>query len=125
MARIAFLAIGLDVYVAALPIAWAQKSYSGRIRELSRDPQPLSGESPPDRMVNQAYQVKVVRHRRELAAYRLHGEIESTVEHGHNFEIAGNRRTMNSQRTANSGLTGCLTGDHQYGDTLEQSVVQK
>src|SRR5207249_1819035 len=108
VARMAFLGIELEVYVAAFPIARAQKSYSGRMRELSRGPQPLSGESPLGRMVNQADQVKVVRHRRELAAYRLHGEIESTVEHGHNFEIAGNRRTMNSQRTANSGLTGCL-----------------
>jgi hypothetical protein len=50
-----------------------------------------------------------VRHGCQLSADGLHGEIESEVEHGPNFGIARIRRTMISQRTANSGLTGCLS----------------
>jgi len=34
--------------------------------------------------------------------------MESTIEHGPNFGIERACRTMDSQRAANSGLTGCL-----------------
>ncbi len=115
--RIAFLGVRLDVNVAAFPVAHAQKSYSGRMDELGAGPQPLSGKGPLGLMMNQADQVKVVRYRRELAAYRLQGKIESAVEHGPNFGIERTRRTMNSQRTANSGLTGCLSlGVHRTAE---------
>src|SRR5216683_2348331 len=121
--RIAFLGVRLDVNVAAFPVAHAQKSYGGRMNELGGGPQPLSGKGPLGLMVNQADQVKVVRHRRELTAYRLQGEIESAVEHGPNFGIERTRRTMNSQRTANSGLTGCLSlGVHR---TVIRSLKKK
>ena len=59
--------------------------------------------------MNETDEIEVVTHGSELSADGLHGEIESTVEHGPNFGIERTRRTMNSQRTANSGLTDCLS----------------
>jgi hypothetical protein len=44
--RIAFRGVGLDVNVAALPIAHAQKSYRSRMDQLGGGPQPLSWKSP-------------------------------------------------------------------------------
>src|SRR5207247_4043569 len=107
--RIALGGVRLDVNVAALAVARAQEPYSGRMDQLGGGPQALSWKSSFGLMVNQADQVKVVRHRRELAEYGLRSEIESVVEHGPNFGIERTRRTMNSQRTANRGLTGCLS----------------
>ena len=109
VSRIALPGVRLDVYVTAFPIADAQKSYGSRVDELDGGPQPLTRERPLGGAVNQADQVKVARHGHELAAHSLQGEVESTVEHGPHFGIEGTRRTMNSQRTANSGLTGCLS----------------
>jgi len=60
-------------------------------------------------VVNETDEIQVMKHGRELAAYCLHSEIEAEVEHGPNFETDRTRRTMNSQRTANRGLTGCLS----------------
>lgn len=84
---IAFGGVGLDVNVATLAVAHAQKSHRSRMYQLGGGPQPLSGKGPLGWMVDQADQVKIVRHRRELAAYGLRGEIESEVEHGLNFGI--------------------------------------
>jgi hypothetical protein len=50
-----------------------------------------------------------MRHGRKLAAHGQQGEMESAVAHGPHLGIEETRRTMNSQRTANSGLTGCLS----------------
>jgi hypothetical protein len=54
-------------------------------------------------------EIQVLRHGRELAAHGQQREMESTIEHGPNFGIERARRTIDSQRTANSGLTGCLS----------------
>src|SRR5215468_4693386 len=109
IAGIAILAVGLNVDVAALAVADPQKPQRSQTGELGSGPQPLARESSSGLVVNQADQVKVVRHRRNLAAHGPQGQIESTVEHGPNSGIEGTRRTMNSQRTANTGLTGCLS----------------
>ena len=109
VAGIAVLREGMEVHVAALAVANTQEADGGRTGQLGSAPQPLSGESPSGLGVNETNEIEVVRHGRELAANGLRGEIESEVEHGLNFGIEGTRRTMNSQRTANSGLTDCLS----------------
>ncbi len=58
---------------------------------------------------NESDQVEVMRHSRNLAAHGLQCQMQSAVEHAPNFAIEGSRRTMNFQRTANSGLTDCLS----------------
>jgi len=109
VAGIAILRVGMDVHVAAFAIANAQESDRGGMGKLGGSPQPLSGECASGRGVNQTNEIEIVRHARELAANGLHGEIESAVEHGPNFGIERTGRTIFSQRTANSGLTGCLS----------------
>src|ERR1017187_3265185 len=109
VASVPLLGIRMDVNVTAFPIPNAQKPHGGRVEQLGSGPQPFSWKRPSGLVVDQADQVEVIRHGRELAANRLQGEIESTVEHGPNFEIETTRRTMISQRTANSRLTDCLS----------------
>jgi len=109
VAGVALLRIGMDINVTTFPIANTQKPDGGWLDQLGSGPQPFAWKRSSGLVVNQADEVEVIRHGRELAANRLQGEIESTVEHGPNFEIKTTRRTMVSQRTANSGLTGCLS----------------
>jgi hypothetical protein len=109
VAWIAVLRVELKVHVAAFPVAHAQESQRGRMGKLGRGPQALPRKSSSGLVVSQADQIEVVRHGRDLAACGPQGQIESTVEHGPNSEIEGTRRTMKSQRTANSGLTDCLS----------------
>ena len=106
---IALLCVGMEVHVTAFPVANAQEPDGGRMGQLGNGPQPLSGEWSASLVMDETDEIKVVRHSRELAAHGQQREIESTVEHGPNFGIERTRRTMDSQRTANSGLTGCLT----------------
>ncbi len=116
VARIALLGVEIDVDVAALPVANAQEPDGGWMGQLGSGPQPLSGKCPSGLAVNKTDEIEIVGHGRKLAADGLHSEIESVVEHGPNFGIERTRRTMNSQRTANSGLTGCLSlGVHRNG----------
>jgi hypothetical protein len=49
-----------------------------------------------------------------LATDALPGQKKSTVVHDRNFAIEAIRRTMNSQRTANSVLTVCLTSGGRF-----------
>ncbi len=140
IAGIAVLGVGLHVHVAAFAVAHAQEPQCGGMGELGRGPQALSRESSSGLIVNQTDQVELVRHGCDLAAHGPQGQIESTIEHGPNSGIEGTRRTMKSQRTANSGLTGCLSlGVHrsrpfsvpkEYGDrgytseAVSDAVVQ-
>jgi hypothetical protein len=48
-------------------------------------------------------------HRRELASDRMPGQKESAAVHDADLAIETTRRTMNSQRTVTSVLTGCLS----------------
>ncbi len=109
VAGVALRGVGLDVHVAAFPVASAQKSHSGGISQLCRGPQPLSGKRSSGLAVDETDEVEVVRHGRELAAHGLHSEIESEIEHGPNFRIEGTGSTITFQRTVISGLTGCLS----------------
>ena len=109
VAGIATLRVRLEVHVAALAVANTQEAHRSRMGQLGSGPQTLSRKSPSGLGVNEPNEIKVVRHGRELAPDRLHGEMQSVVEHGPNLGIETTCRTMNSQRTANSGLTDCLS----------------
>jgi hypothetical protein len=101
--------VGLNIHVASFPVASAQKADGGSTHQLGRRPKPFSGKRLTCWVVNQTDQIQLVGHRRELAPDSLPGQKESAVVHDRNLAIETTRRTMNSQRTANSVLTVCLT----------------
>jgi len=109
--------VGLDVYVASLAVANAQKADGSRTHQLGRRPKPLAGKRATRLLVNQTDQIQLVGHRRKLAPDGLPGQEESTVVRDRNFAIEATRRTMNSQRTANSVLTVCLTSGGRFKNT--------
>jgi len=86
-AGVAILGIREKVDVASLAVANSQKPYGCRMGQLGSRPKPFSWEGPFSGAVNQTEQIEVMRHRRELAADRLHSEKESAVDHGHNSAI--------------------------------------
>lgn len=79
IAGIALLRIGLNVYVTAFPVAHAQEPRCSWMGELGRGPQPLSGKSSSGLVVDQADEIEIVGHSRDLAAHSPQGPIESTV----------------------------------------------
>jgi len=106
--------IGLDVDVASLTVANAQEADGSRMHQLGRCPKSFSRKRTVCLVVNQTDQIQLVRHRRKLATDGLPGQKQSSVVHDRNFAIKPTRRTMNSQRTANSVLTLCLSrGDNR------------
>ena len=84
------------------------------MRQLGRRPKSFSRKRTACLVVNQADQIQLVGHRRELATDALPGQKKSTVVHDRNFAIEAIRRTMNSQWTANSVLTVCLTSGGRF-----------
>ena len=105
--------VGLDVHVASLAVANAQKPDGSRTHQLARRPKPFSGKRTTCLVVNQANQIQLVGHRRELATDGMPSQKKSTV-HDRNVAIETTRRTMNSQRTANSVLIVCLTSGGRF-----------
>jgi hypothetical protein len=106
--------VRLDVHVASLAVATAQKADDSRMHQLGRRPKSFSRKRTACLVVNQTDQIQLVGHRRELATDALPGQKNSTVVHDRNFAIEAARRTMNSQRTANSVLTVCLTSGGRF-----------
>ena len=106
--------VGMDVHVASLAIAHAQKPDGRRTPQLGRCPKPFSRKRTTGWAVNQTHQIQLVGHGRELATDSVPGQKKSTVVHDRNCAIEATRRTMNSQRTANSVLTVCLTSGGRF-----------
>ena len=125
IAGVALLCVGMEVHVAAFPVANAQEPDGSRMSQLGSGPQPLAGKCSSSLAVDETDEVEVVRHGRELAAHGLQSEMESTIEHGPNFGIERTRRTMDSQRTANSGLTGCLSLGVHFTDLRQRHRLSR
>jgi len=109
VARVSIVGVGLNVDITSLTVANPQKSDGSSTDQLTGSPKPFSGERAMCWLMNQADQIQLVGHGCELAANGLPGEKNSAVVHDRNLAIGTTRRTMNSQRTANSVLTRCLS----------------
>lgn len=66
----------VDVDVECFAVADAQEFYDGGMEQLGWCPEPVSRQRPAGPMVNQANQIQIVRHDRELAADSLLSEHE-------------------------------------------------
>jgi len=110
--------VGVNVDIASLAIPNAQESYCCHVAQLGCRPKPFPREWPPGGLMNQADQIKIVRHRRKLATNGLSREKESAIEHGHHSAMDYPYRIMDSQRTVSSVLTDCLIqGAHLRQDS--------
>src|SRR5579863_7758834 len=89
-------------------------AYGRWMQQLGRRPKSFPRKRTMGLMVNQADQIQLVGHGCKLATDGLPGQKKSTVVHDRNFAIEATRRTMNSQRTANSVLTVCLTSGGRF-----------
>jgi hypothetical protein len=81
--------VRLEVDLAALAVADAEKSDGGHTRQLSCGPQPFSREGPPCGVVNQANQKHVVGHGFKLTADRQPGQKESRIQHEYHAASEG------------------------------------
>ena len=106
--------VGVNVNVTTLAVASAQKADGSSAHQLGCCPKSFSGKRAARQVVNQTDQIQFVGHRREMATDGLPGQKKSTVVHERNCAIEATRRTMNSQRTANSVLTVCFTSGGRF-----------
>ena len=81
IAGVAVFCVRLDVNVTPLTIANAQKSYGRLLGQLRGRPQAFTGECPMGIVVNQADQIQVMRHGRELPADGLQRDEQSAIQH--------------------------------------------
>jgi hypothetical protein len=81
IAGVVVFCIGLDIYVTAFTITNAQKSDHRFIGQLIGRPKAFAGEGATGSVVNQADQIEVVGHGRELTADGLQREEEAAIQH--------------------------------------------
>jgi hypothetical protein len=119
IASVPAASIGLNVYVTALTIAYAQESYCRFLAQLSARPEAFARECRPGGVVNQPNQVEVMGHRRELPPNGTQREEQATIKHKRNGRRTnspynalmlyprGRRRKSNvgNGRCQNSGLS--------------------
>jgi hypothetical protein len=95
--RVLVVGVGLQIDVASLPVVPAQKPDGGRTPQLVGRPKSFAGKCLPGLLVNQADQVQLVGHRRELPANGLQGDEESVVVHDrHAFTLYRSRYSPNT-----------------------------
>ena len=112
VARVAAFGVRPEEDVEAPVVVGAQKTHHGVACQLLRGPQPLSRCWPTADGMDQADQINLIRHRRELATDILPGE-KFAVEHGAEHVPGARFSTMDFQWMVTSALTGCLiAGDH-------------
>ena len=110
--RIAAIGVRPEEDVEVPIVVCAQKTHHGVACQLLRGPPPLSRSWSMADGMDQADQINLIRHRRELATDSLPRE-KFAVEHGAEHEPGARFSTMGFQWMVTSALTGCLiTGDH-------------
>jgi hypothetical protein len=109
VARTAAFGIWPEIDIAALVIAFAQTAHDGSARQILRGPQPSSRSWSVCDGVNQADQIELVRHSRQLSADGLAREKQSEVEHAAEDESGARCPAMIFQRTVTTPLTLCLS----------------
>ena len=82
IAGIAMLGIGQQIDVIPLTVACAQKAHHSSTHQLTTIPKPFSWTRLSCGTMNQADEVEIIGHGRELAADSVRGEEESAIEHG-------------------------------------------
>jgi len=108
VARVAAFGVRPEVDIKAQAMVCAQKMYHAVAGQLLCGPQTLSGSWFPFDGMDEADQIERIRHRRQLATYRLLGE-SFAVEHGAEHELGPRFSTMDFQSMVTSALTTCLT----------------
>ena len=117
--------VGLNIDVAPLAVAGAQKADGSGSHQLGCCPKSFSRKRATCLVVNQTDQIQLVGHRREMPTNGLPSQKKSTVVHDRNCAIEATRRTMNPQRTASSVLTVCLTSGGRFTLHLLLSRLRK
>jgi hypothetical protein len=125
VAGVAVFSIRVDVHITSLTVPRAQKADGREVGQLCGGPKPFSGKRPPGRIVDQANEVKLTRHGRQLAPDGLHSEYGAEVTHAPNSAIGPECRTMNFQRAVDSVLTGCLSEGAHFSSSFSSQPVSK
>ena len=75
-----------NIHIEAIPVAAAEKAHGGWLSQQRSGPQPFARADASIDGMDQANEIEVIGHRRELAAHGLESEKETVVIHGNNFE---------------------------------------
>jgi hypothetical protein len=94
-----------QIDVIALTVACAQKAHHRSTHQLTRIPKPFSRTRLSRGAMNQAEEVEIIRHGRELAANSVRGEEESAIKHGLENAIEAPRRYKDFSANGNNPLS--------------------
>jgi len=83
IAGVAILGIGEKIDVKALKVACAQEAQHRSPHQMSHIPHSFTRARPSCGAVDQANEIELIRHRRQLAAHCMRGDEESAIRHGH------------------------------------------
>jgi hypothetical protein len=83
IAGVAILGVGEKIDVKALQVACAQEAHYRSPHQLTNIPQSFAWARPSCGAMDQANEIELIRHRRQLAADCMRGDEESAIGHGH------------------------------------------
>jgi len=104
IASIAMLGVRPEIDVKALKITCAQEAQHGSPCQLARIPETFSWTDPVCCTVNQADEIEIIRHGRELAANGMQSEEECAVGHEHENAIQAPRANNGFSANGNNPL---------------------
>jgi hypothetical protein len=109
IAGVAILGVGEKIDVKALKVASPQEAQYRSPHQLTNIPHSFAWARPSCAAIDQANEIELIGHSRQLAADSVQGEKKSAVEHGFENAIEAPRRYNDFQRTATTPLTLCLS----------------
>ena len=95
---IALAAVRQQIHVKTLTVACSQKAHYSYTRQISGCPHSFSWSWSACDPVNQANEVEIIRHTRQLLADGMQGEKESAARHGRENEVEGCRNAIDFQQ---------------------------
>src|SRR5579883_2637062 len=102
--------VGVNINIASLAVAGAQKADGADTHQLLRTPQPLAWKRASALILNQADQIQFTRHRRQLSRDGVPSQKQSPVVHGSVPPLPGSSCNDNSSSAQQLSADGsCLT----------------
>jgi hypothetical protein len=109
IASIALAAVRQQIHVKTLTVTCSQKAHYRCTRKISGCPHSFSWSWPACDPVNQANEVEIIRHTRQLLADGMQGEKESAVRHGRENEVEACREAIDFQQIEICRKIVCLS----------------
>ena len=104
IAGVAMLGIGQKINIITLKVACTEKAHHRSACQLTRIPNPFSWTEFSGEAMNDADEIEIIRHGRELAAHGVPGKKKSAIAHGHENATKASRGCNDFSANGNNPL---------------------